>query len=103
MRALVVGQAGRPALLLMSPWGGANDPDRYASGAEPDWYARHAEQQRRKRQERVLNAAALGYAFGQAIGTSAYVLQTRRVGTQALSAGAVLGVCMGIGFCLRSL
>lgn len=46
--------------------------------------------------------AGYGYIFGQFIGTSAYVLQTRQVGGGAIGAGAFLGVCMATGITLRA-
>lgn len=52
--------------------------------------------------QRLVSTAGYGFLFGQLIGTSAYVIQTRTVGPQALGAGAFMGVCLSVGFLLRS-
>jgi len=70
---------------------------------DPEWYAKYEAEQKRRYRERVITTAGYGYLFGQVVGTSAFVLQTRRAGPQALGAGVALGVCMSVGFLLRSL
>jgi len=69
---------------------------------EDDWYKNYEAEQKRQHRKRVLQTAGYGYVFGQLIGTSAFVLQTRRTGPQALGAGAFMGVCLSVGFALRS-
>jgi len=68
-----------------------------------DWYKEYEKQQAAARREFLVKNTAYGFAFGQLIGTSGYVLQTRRAGAPALAAGSFMGVCLAVGFLVRSL
>ncbi len=50
-----------------------------------------------------VKTAFFGYLFGQMIGTSAYVLNTGKPSPAALGAGAFMGVCLSVGYTMRSL
>mmetsp|Transcript_14792 Transcript_14792/g.28634 ORF Transcript_14792/g.28634 Transcript_14792/m.28634 type:complete len:89 (-) Transcript_14792:269-535(-) len=80
-----------------------NEDDSLSVDFDPDWYAKYEEEQKKRHRDLVIANAGYGYLFGQVIGTSAYVLQTRHAGPQALSAGAFMGVCLSVGFLFRSL
>eukprot|EP00510_Aplanochytrium_minuta_P009625 CAMPEP_0184058810 /NCGR_PEP_ID=MMETSP0956-20121227/9539_1 /TAXON_ID=627963 /ORGANISM="Aplanochytrium sp, Strain PBS07" /LENGTH=59 /DNA_ID=CAMNT_0026353987 /DNA_START=98 /DNA_END=273 /DNA_ORIENTATION=+ len=54
---------------------------------DPDWYKAYEAERAKKHREHVLRSAFYGYCFGQMIGTSAYVLNTRRASPAALGAG----------------
>lgn len=74
-------------------------PDQY----DPEWARKYEAERRSAQRKQTIMNGVYGYGFGQFIGTSAYVLQTRHVGPAAIGAGAFLGVCMGAGTIVRSL
>jgi len=67
-----------------------------------DWYVKFEEQKRAERRAYVIKTAGYSFVFGQLVGTSGYVLQTGKLGPAGLGAGAFMGVCMSVGFALRS-
>ncbi len=79
-----------------------NGGDNY-SYTDSEWYKQQEAARKSRYRKQIFVNAGYGYIFGQCIGTTAFVLQTRSLGNSALGAGVVLGACMSVGFVLRSL
>eukprot|EP00924_Labyrinthula_sp_SR-Ha-C_P004752 snap_masked-scaffold_1-processed-gene-10.14-mRNA-1 protein AED:1.00 eAED:1.00 QI:0/-1/0/0/-1/1/1/0/75 len=68
---------------------------------DSDWGEEYDKQRRSRQRWAVIQSAGYGYLFGQIIGSSAYVLQTRQLNKAAIGSGAFLGICLASGSALR--